>query len=900
MTVCIVMFHTVGYIKNISNQSKLNAVLIVIGVIFAIGIVPAHAQITSEFGYQLHPDKLLENTEATLQVFVTSNEMMVPKQIQNLKVVSSDNAIVQVLRIEDGNDKFTKNVIIKANKPGIASIALAATSFSSKEISFQVYTNNNYASQILMKTTPEEFPIDGPRFGYVALELATTGGLPTVTTEDIMIHLDTPNKDVIKIKNPELLISNGEYYAITEFEIIGTGDAIIFAEAEGMKRISSIVRVLEAIKPLQLQLHIFPENYISFSGTEGYAIVQLLDGEGLPVLAEEDIPLRLIVENPDVSINTSGNFEEVIIEKDQLVIEKGSYSAFTTFSPRPNLGEFTSSLQQKYNMFISADNVLTNGASFNVIHDEIGALEGKGPSITKVLPFLTTGNKEIIAVTYYETTVEVSRQSGGLTVGESGSSTNRELASVTVPVTAKEDHEISFSSSEIDTVNPINPIMKKGTSAVIVFGNTGTVVPENPVSFYITDNEGVKTNTGDPIGPLEDEIRLVVEPLVPMILSESEFPALAYLEETGEDESTDTDTVTSTSDEDEDEKDPRLGVTPYIEDGVLTFSANEFIDIDSVMIKRNQPYALLDMKSNDVGTTTLSYQVSGFEGSTQLISHTTDPTEIHLSFPKNILGNSETLATIQVLDSVGNPVYTKKDLEIKLVSNDEKIVEIPQEITIKEGTYFTTFELNALDEGIIELALLSEDFSLTKYEINVIDITPVLALNFLGSTNWNERVEVKLSVTIPEITAALNGFEVQWESEGGEVKSTEEVTNNEGVATMNIIANDKDTISVTATVSGNGLSSQTLTKEVKIQNMPILEEAIEGQTEQVSESPTSELPLDLNTIIIIIIPVAVIAALFMLKRMDKLDMITEKIPMMEGIGDKFEEVKEKISDIKNR
>jgi len=117
-----------------------------------------------------------------------------------------------------------------------------------------------------------------------------------------------------------------------------------------MKKISSIVRVLEAIKPLQLQLHIFPENYISFSGTEGYAIVQLLDGEGLPVLAEEDIPLKLIVENPDVSINTSGNFEEVIIEKDQLVIEKGSYSAFTTFSPRPNLGEFTSSLQQKYNI----------------------------------------------------------------------------------------------------------------------------------------------------------------------------------------------------------------------------------------------------------------------------------------------------------------------------------------------------------------------------------------------------------------------------------------------------------------------------------------------------------------------------------------------------------------------
>jgi len=78
--------------------------------------MPVQAQTTSEFGYQLHPEKLLENTEATLQIFVTSNEMMVPIQIKDLKTVSSDNAIIQILSIEDGNDKFTKNVLIKAKK----------------------------------------------------------------------------------------------------------------------------------------------------------------------------------------------------------------------------------------------------------------------------------------------------------------------------------------------------------------------------------------------------------------------------------------------------------------------------------------------------------------------------------------------------------------------------------------------------------------------------------------------------------------------------------------------------------------------------------------------------------------------------------------------------------------
>ena len=101
----------------------MKVIFLILGIILTVFVVPAQAQITSEFGYQLHPEKLLENTEATLQIFVTSNEMMVPIQIKDLKTVSSDNAIIQILSIEDGNDKFTKNVLIKARKAGMATIA---------------------------------------------------------------------------------------------------------------------------------------------------------------------------------------------------------------------------------------------------------------------------------------------------------------------------------------------------------------------------------------------------------------------------------------------------------------------------------------------------------------------------------------------------------------------------------------------------------------------------------------------------------------------------------------------------------------------------------------------------------------------------------------------------------
>jgi len=867
----------------------MRGIYIILGIIVSLSVMPVYAQtITSEFGYQLHPEKILENTEGTIQVFVTSNDMMVPKQISNLKAISSDNSIIEILGIEDGNDKFTKNILIKAKNSGITTIALAAQGFSSKEISLEVFNNNNYPTQILMKITPNQFPVDGPKYGHIAVELATTGGIPTLASEDTKIILNTPNNDVIKIKDSEIIIPSGEYYAMTEFEIVSSGDAIIFAETENMQKISSLVQVIEPEGPLTLKLYIYPETYNSYSGTQGFAIIQLIDSQGLPVPAEEDIHFSLSVENPDVSINTSHDFEEINFSKDNLVIEKGSYSTYTDFTPRLNLGDMTEELEQEFNIFISVENYLTSENSITIAHDQIGALEGEGPSVTKVLPFLTTGKQEIIGVTYYETDIEVARQVDGNVGGTQG----RELVTVTVPVQAKEDHSITFSSSNTDVVNPTNPIIKKADNAVLVFGETGTVISDDSIIFSITDNEGVKTVQGEPIGPIKDDLLLKVEPLLPMILAEKQFPVLAYMSDLGEEEAIEE----IVEIDQEEELDSRLGVTQFIEDSVLTFSANEYVETDYVTIKRNQDYSIINMLSNEASTTILSYQMGGFGGNTNIVSHTTDPSQLHISIPENILANSNTLVTVQILDSAKNPVYTKEDIKIKLVSNNEEIIKIPPEISIKEGEYFTTFELEAINEGMIELALLTEDMSLTKHDVNVVDISPVLALNLAGGMNWNERLEAKLSVSIPEIQTSLDGFNVEWEVLGGEIMQFDEMTNSQGLAIMNIMANDQETISITATVSGNGLSSSSLSKSATILNMPI-EESVE---QPVKEESGLELPMDMNTIFLIVIPVAIGGALFMLKKMDKLEMITEKIPLGDNLGDKIEEIKERVSDIRNR
>ena len=80
--------------------------LVIMGSLF----IPANAQTTSEFGHKLLPEKLLENTVGDLQIYVTSNDLMVPTSIKNLTVISSDTDIIEILDVSKDSDIYIKNV----------------------------------------------------------------------------------------------------------------------------------------------------------------------------------------------------------------------------------------------------------------------------------------------------------------------------------------------------------------------------------------------------------------------------------------------------------------------------------------------------------------------------------------------------------------------------------------------------------------------------------------------------------------------------------------------------------------------------------------------------------------------------------------------------------------------
>jgi len=849
-----------------------------------IFFLPIYAEPSLEFGYQLLPEKLLENTDGILQLYVSVDDIILPMSIDNLRVISSDNEIIQITEIEQFNDYIT-HVKIQALTPGTTNLVIAASGFLSEELEVQVYDNNNFPTQIAMKVIPDVITIDGPRFGYFAIQILTTSGLPTIAENDITVNISTPNNDVVELVDTELIIPEGSYYAVGKFNAKNSGDAIIFAKVDDMPRINKQIHISEPEAPLSVTLILAPDTFNSFNPAKGYAIVQLQDAEGVPVNADKDIKVSLIVSNPDAEINVSHDFNEIYFDSENVIIKKGTYSAFTGFTPRPNLADFTSAISQQFTVSTSASGYLTKTDTLTVIHQEIGSLQGNGPSQITTVPFLATGEKEIIGVIYLEANlpeVAYTLQNEDIAF----------LQDVDVPVMANANLQLEVASSDLSSLRPYPALFKQGDNAALLYGDTATIIPEEDLQLFVTDNEGVKTVTIDPNGPIKDDLNLIIEPLIPMILTGKDFPVLAYLDENVIEE----EATTSEGEEEvvEEEVDPRLGVTPFIEQGIITFSTDEYVQLEHQAVNQNQAYALFMGKSIKVGSTEINAIGLGLNSKLKVTSHTTDPTEILIAYPEITLPDTNNIVTIQLLDSEGSPAYAKKDFRINLISNDESVIKLPNSVTIIKDDYHTFFEMSSGKDGLVEVSALAEDFPLAKFDFEVKGINPQISLTAATAIDINQETLVRLSVIYPEVSVSAEGLEVEWLVTGGDIIQKETLTNENGVAAITLLARDPNGLEIDAIVNGIGISNEKLTKTITV-NTPI---------SVISEITPGEEPgfnLDITNMIFIIIPVAIAAAIIFLKKTDRLEVITERLNVGDfNLGDKVLEIKERVSSIRER
>ena len=739
---------------DIINDLKLELVLIVIVMsLFST----AHGQISPEFGYRLIPDKIVKGTEVVLQVYL-KGDTIIPGKMDNLVVTSSDSSIIQVMEVGENQNGFFTPVKVKAVGAGIADIALAASGLESTEFPVTVYGNKNNQAQLLIKTTPNAFSINGPDKGYVAVELADEDGLPTRAKDDITVTLTTSTSDVINLKNTELVIKEGEYFAIAEFQANQSGEALIYASTLSMETVSSKVTVSEIGEPLTVRLYVYPTKISSFSANYAFAIIQLQDSNGIPIKAKENIPVTIKITSADQeqTVNTSGEFPG-ISANEVPTIKKGSYWAFSKIVTKGGL-------EGTYDINIFAkDYVVSSPEQLEIVNLEL--LDDKSAKLDLV-PILTTGNNELIGIMHLE-------------------DENVD------PVASNKDLLIKVDSTDEKLFSVQDVKIDKGAAAAPVFAYVGYAVPETLTLHLVTESD----ETVDPVitGPTKEGLTLVAEPLVSEVLSGADFPYALYM----------------SNDEE---------AAYFPEDLTLSIPPNEFVVVEPKVLKNGQSIVLLNAKSLKEGLTTVDLEAGDYTANSDIDNLSSKPALIHLGYPETMLTNIMNTFAVQILDAGENPVFADQDVEVKFVSNDQSIMSMPESVIIKKGNYYTAFDVEANTIGTTELSVLASDLPLSKYEISVDSIMPQLTINSPDYVNLNTVFD--LSLTVQNLDSPLSGMNVEWNIEGAEIQSMDSVTDENGIARVSLLSQDPTTINVQATVSGGMFSLSTVSKQINV-NLPL-------------------------------------------------------------------------------
>ncbi|MHB8601530.1 MAG: hypothetical protein ACYC6W_07315 [Nitrosotalea sp.] len=777
----------------------------------------AYADNPGQFGIKMIPGKITEGTEGLIQVYSKSGETM-----DKLVATSYDTSIVQVIGTDSDNLHKVYTVKIKALKSGETKLALAAPGFSSQEFTVDVSKNSNIASKLLIKTTPSTFNTDGPKHGYFAIETTNDDGFPTAVSSDTQIAITVSDTNIVSLKNNQVVIKKDSYYTVGEFDVNQPGSAQISASTQSMQTVSSIIAVNNVNSQDTLQVYVYPAKINAYKASYVYAIVQLHDSSGTPILAKDDIPITVQVINSTGTgiVNTSGSSIYVQVNE-KPVIKKGSYWTYVPV-------EITAGTNNVFNVAVSGKgNLVSPAAQFTSVMDS-AVYDDKSAKID-ILPILATGGKELVGISHLED------NAGNILL-------------------AKEKLNIHVDSSDPSTLSVDDVIFDHGSQAVPVFAQVGNVI--NPVTLNVV------TATPQTITPTINSMNtapltLVAEPLIPKVLSHVAFPLSFYMTKGG---------VISLPTSG---FDMQIAPTDVIQTAALSFPKGSSIHTTNATILQD------------------GQQVFSLTSSTYLTTFTidalsSDAKSITMDYPDTIVSNTTNAFSVELLDEQNLPVYPSHDVSVKIVSSNPAVMDFPDDIQIKKGTYYATFNADAKKSGSVEIAILVEQIPLSKFTISVVSFSPELSIASPDFSQTNIPFVATLTATYDQ--APLVGLKVDWIFNGTTIQNMSSTTDSGGKAVAKFVSYDPGTAHIEATVSGGSYESQAVSKDVTI-NLPLAKETqLQNLTSQ------SFTIMGISPILVVIPAIAGGIGFLFFKKREMLESITEKISS----------IKEKITDLRQR
>lgn len=753
-----------------------------------------------ELNVRFLPSKMIENSQGMMHVFVADGDQMIPKKVTDLTVTSLDSTILHIEKISD-TSSFITEVSVKAVKAGTTKIYLAAPGFAPKEIPVTVYGNKNNAAKILLKVTPNTFTTSGSNEGYVSAGLADEDGFPVIAKEDVTILLSTANKDVLEFTDSSLIIKKGQYYAYAKFFVKKSGNAILYATSNGIETQSATVTIKKD-EDIKVKMYTYPKILSTNDASKGFIIVQLQDSSGRPVLAQKDITVHYKV--TDSTYSETSNYSNNYKQKNAgyFSIPKGSYWGYIQYSlPKGIEGTYDVSISTQDPLTIETEEIEAKNLQF--MDDKTVKFE--------TMPVLMTGNNELIGALYLE--------------DESGD-----------PVGAKKDLMIKIDSSDADSLTIKDTIIMRGDQVALVFGRTSHSAPAELKLRPVVD--GGELTTLEVFGPNKDSLQLSVEPLIPKVLSGTDFPLVFYLKDGDE-------------------------VTAFPENKNIFISPNEYVTLKPKTVLPRDTLVIAEATSLKKGVASLSFEIGDFKSSLSVDNLSLEPASARLDRAKTIFVGTNDVFSVQLLNAAGLPTYATDNVDVSIVVKDQGIVELPSKITIEKGRYYALFDAAPKAAGETDVSLLAKGLPLFTEKVKVVSLKPVVSIAGPQAVNASESFMVSIS-------AAANGkpladMNVIWDISGGIIQISDSKTSINGEAMAAVIPLESS-ISIKATVGSQWYPDTVVSKTVAVNSES---EEVFVQQENIEQQYQAPEIFGIDPVLLIV-PVAIVASGFMLKKKGQL------------------------------
>jgi hypothetical protein len=712
----------------------------------------ASADNPGQLGMKMIPGIITQDTEGIIQVYSKSGGTL-----DNLVSTSYDPTIVQITGMDQDKSHHLYLVKIKTIKYGQTTIAFAAPGFSGVEFPIVVTKNTNIASKLLIKITPNTFSTNGPTHGYFAVETVNEDNFPTAVSADTTINITSSDTNIVSLKDDKVVIKNGSYYATGQFDASQHGLAQISAYSPTMQTVSSPVTVNTVNSQETLQAYVYPPEINSAQAATVFAIVQLHDSNGNPILAKEDIPVSIRVANSSGvgSINTSGN-TYYVQANEAPVIKKGTYWAEVPV-------ELASGTVNKFNVTVSSKGYLSTIANFTSFMNST-LYDDKSVKID-TLPILATGGRELIGIAHIQ-------DING------------------VYLLAPRGMKVSIDSSDPSTVSVEDVAFDLGSESAPIYAKVGNVV--NPVTLHVvTSTPQTVTPTISPEN--QDLLNLVGEPLIPKVLSNSVFPFSLYVLDQG------------MSALPKNPFDVQISPTDVIQAPPISFNTDSSIQITSAKLLQSGSQIVSLTGSTAYAMNSTINALSSYANSVSLDS------------PDSLVANVPSVFSVELLDDQKLPVYADHDIDVKLVSNDPSVIDFP-DVQIKKGTYYTQFEGQAKKGGYADISILADMIPLSKFTLYTVGFTPTISIqspDFAGLT-----LPFVATITVMNNQSPLGGLPVVWGADGATIQKMDSTTSPDGTATATFVSSNPGTVHIKATVSGGTDGDTVATKDITV-NPPL-------------------------------------------------------------------------------